>query len=83
MWPSTFTLALNGLGRYTSKASGILMMGCFGGALLPVVQGAMADGIGWNISWILVAIGEAWILFYALWGCKPNKTDVPATHTAA
>ena len=83
MWPSTFTLSLNGLGRYTSKASGILMMGCFGGALLPVIQGAMADGIGWNVSWILVAIGEAWILFYALWGCKPNKTDVPVTRTAA
>lgn len=82
MWPSIFTLSLNGLGRYTSKASGILMMGCFGGALLPVVQGLLADIIGWNDSWLLVAVGEAIILFYALWGCKPNKRDVAPESTA-
>lgn len=74
MWPAIFALALDGLGRYTSKASGILLMGCFGGALLPFVQGILADAIGgWGITWILVVIGELYILYYSVAGYKIKK----------
>lgn len=77
MWPAIFSLALEGLGRYTSKASGVLMMGCFGGALFPVIQGALASAIGsWNPTWLFVILGELFILFYAISGHKVKKSDV-------
>lgn len=76
MWPAIFALALEGLGRYTSKASGVLMMGCFGGALLPVIQGFLASAMGgWTWTWIFVIIGELFILYYALAGHKVKKCD--------
>lgn len=77
MWPAIFTLALVDLGRYTSKASGILMMGCFGGALLPVLQGLLADQIGsWQWTWLFVILGEIYILYYSLSGHKVLKKDI-------
>lgn len=76
MWPAIFALALEGLGRYTSKASGVLMMGCFGGALFPVIQAALASAAGsWNPTWLFVIVGELFILYYALYGHKVKKTD--------
>ncbi|CQB89251.1 glucose/galactose transporter WARNING [Chlamydia trachomatis] len=76
MWPAIFALAIEGLGRYTSKASGVLMMGCFGGALFPVIQGVLKSTIGsWNPTWLFVVLGEIFILYYALSGHKVKKTD--------
>lgn len=48
MWSCIFTLSVDGLKEYTSKASGIFMMGVFGGAVFPVLQGILADSMG---SW--------------------------------
>jgi FHS family L-fucose permease-like MFS transporter len=38
MWSCIFTLSIKGLKKYTSKASGVFMMGVFGGAVFPVLQ---------------------------------------------
>ena len=46
MFPTIFTLAIEGLGKHTSQGSGILCMAIVGGAIIPVVQGALADAIG-------------------------------------
>lgn len=74
MWPAIFPLAIEGLGKYTSKASGALMMGVVGGAIFPLVQGIMADTMGgWEWTWILVAVGEVYLLYYALAGHKVKK----------
>ncbi len=74
MWPAIFPLAIEGLGRYTSKASGALMMGVVGGAVFPLVQGAIADLSGsWEWTWLLVAIGEIYLLYYALAGHKVKE----------
>lgn len=74
MWPAIFALAIEGLGKYTSKGSGALMMGVVGGAILPFMQGIFADIIGgWNLTWIIVAIGEAYLLYYALIGSKVKQ----------
>lgn len=71
MWPAIFPLAIEGLGKYTSKASGALMMGVVGGAVLPLLQGILADAIGgWSWTWIIVVIGEIYLLYYALFGYK-------------
>lgn len=71
MWPAIFALAIEGLGKYTSKGSGALMMGVVGGAIIPLLQGALADWIGsWELTWIIVIIGEIYLLYYALNGYK-------------
>lgn len=71
MWGCIFTLAVAGLGPYTSKASGVFMMGVFGGAVFPLLQGMLADWLGsWRWTWLLVLACELVMLAYGLWGCK-------------
>lgn len=74
MWGAIFTLAVKGLKEYTSKASGVFMMGVFGGAVFPVLQGFMADSLGsWRWTWSLVIICELVILYYALYGSRVKE----------
>ncbi len=74
MWPAIFALAIEGLGKYTSKGSGALMMGVVGGAILPFTQGIFADILGsWNWTWIIVIVGEVYLLYYALYGYKVKQ----------
>lgn len=76
MWPAIFSLAVKGLGRYTAKGSGALMLGVFGGAVLPFVQGITADAIGgWELTWVIVVVAECYLLYYALYGSKVKKID--------
>ena len=71
MWGAIFTLSVAGLGRLTSIASGKFMIGVFGGALFPLVQGLLADAFGsWRPTWLLVLACEAVMLFYAISGSK-------------
>lgn len=75
MWPAIFPLAIEGLGKYTSKGSGALMMGVFGGAVLPLLQGVLADMSGsWSWTWVIVVIGEIYLIYYALFGSKVKQT---------
>lgn len=66
MWPAIYALALDKLGPYTAKASGVLMIGVVGGGIIPFLQGVLADILGgsWRWSWGLVVIGELYILYY-------------------
>ena len=76
MWSSIFTLAIKGLKKYTSKASGVFMMGVFGGAVFPLLQGALADACSsWRWTWTVALICELVMLWYALWGSHVRKTD--------
>ena len=71
MWSCIFTLATSGLGAYTSKASGVFMMGVFGGAVFPILQGVMADAlVSWRYTWIVTVVCELVMVGYALWGYK-------------
>ncbi|MFI3261380.1 MAG: MFS transporter [Rikenellaceae bacterium] len=71
MWGAIFTLAVTGLKQYTSKASGVFMMGVFGGAIFPLLQGYLADSLGsWKWTWSIVIICELVMLYYALYGSK-------------
>ena len=75
MWGAIFTLATAGLGRYTSAASGVFMIGVVGGAILPLVQGFAADALGsWRWSWLLVLLGEIIMLLYARIGSRQALT---------
>ena len=71
MWGCIFTLAIKGLKKYTSKASGIFMMGVFGGAVFPVLQGVLADILGgWQWTWLIVVVCELVMLYYAQIGSR-------------
>ena len=71
MWSCIFTLATTGLREYTSKASGVFMMGVFGGAVFPVLQGVLADVLGsWQLTWSIPVICELVMLVYAVYGYK-------------
>ena len=73
MWGTIFNLAVEGLGKYTSIASGLFMVMVMGGGIVPLVQGAVADAAGYiNSYWVLVA-ALAYILWFALVGSKTNK----------
>ena len=73
MWGAIFNLAVEGLGKYTSIASGLFMVMVCGGGLLPLLQGAVADAAGFiNSYWVLIA-ALAYILWFALVGSKPKN----------
>ena len=78
MWGGIFNMAVEGLGKYTSIASGAFMtMVCGGGILIPL-QGKLADVFGnFQLSYVVVLACTAYILFYALVGSKNVNTDIP------
>jgi FHS family L-fucose permease-like MFS transporter len=78
MWSNIFTLAIDGLGDFTIKASGALMMAPIGGAIFPLLQGVLADSIiGLKYSYILPLLCYLFILYYGLNGYKPVKGIYP------
>lgn len=78
MWGGIFNLAVEGLGKYTEKASGIFMALVCGGGILPLVQNAVVDATGNYLAsyWVVIA-GLAYMLFYALVGSKNVNKDIP------
>ena len=78
MWGGIFNLAVEGLGKYTEKASGIFMALVCGGGILPFVQNWIVDLTGnYLVSYWLVVAGLAYMLFYALVGSKNVNKDIP------
>lgn len=76
MWSCIFTLAVKGLKKYTSKASGVFMMGVFGGAVFPVLQGVLADACGtWQWTWFIAIVCELVMLYYALFGSRIKNPE--------
>lgn len=76
MWGCIFTLAIKGLKKYTSRASGVFMMGVFGGAVFPVMQGMLADAWGsWQWTWLIAVVCELVMLYYALFGSRIKDNE--------
>ncbi|MBP1183953.1 sugar MFS transporter [Methylobacterium sp. PvR107] len=73
MFPTIFTLGIRGLGPLTEAGSGLLIMAIAGGSLV-VVQGWAADRFGLQHSFLITAACELYVLFYALWGCRPGAS---------
>lgn len=75
MWGAIFTLSVAKLGKYTSVASGVFMIGVVGGAILPLLQGMLADAMGgWRWTWLIVIFGELFMLYYALLGSRIRQS---------
>jgi FHS family L-fucose permease-like MFS transporter len=70
MFPTIFTLAIDGLGKLTGQGSGILVMAIVGGAIIPLVQGALADRIGIHLAFVLPAVCYLYIVYYGLRGSR-------------
>lgn len=68
LWPCIFTLAINGLGDYTNKGSGFLIMMIMGGGFISLFQGFLVDqeGIGIRLSFFVGIACFLYLLFYAL-----------------
>ena len=73
MFPTIFSLGVAELGPLTGNGSGLLNMAIVGGAVLPVIQGVIADHFGLHHAFVLPVICYLYILFYALSGAKPNS----------
>ena len=77
MWGAIFNLSTEGLGKYTPMASGIFMALVCGGGIVPFLQNLLADSVGsLNSYWLLIGC-LAYLLFYALVGCKNVNKDIP------
>lgn len=73
MFPTIFSLGVAELGPLTGNGSGILNMAIVGGAILPVIQGVIADHSGIHHAFVLPVICYLYILYYGLSGSKPNS----------
>lgn len=77
MWGAIYNLAVEGLGKYTEQASGIFMMLVVGGGVMPFIQNLIAKSAGYMVSYWLVIAMLAYLLYYALIGCKNVNKDIP------
>jgi FHS family L-fucose permease-like MFS transporter len=77
MWSNIFTLAIEGLGKFKSQGSSLLVMMILGGAIVPVFQGMAADAYGVHASFFVPVICYAYIAFYGLRGYK-RRADLQA-----
>ena len=71
MWPSTFNLATEKLGKYTAAASGLFMVMVVGGGILPLVQNFIADKAGYMVSYAIPAAALAYLFVYSAFLSKP------------
>ncbi|MFY8328682.1 sugar MFS transporter [Pseudoalteromonas sp. ZZD1] len=74
MFPTIFSLALQGLGKYTSQGSGILCLAIVGGAIIPLLQGVLADSIGVQLALLLPIGCYIYITYFALFGSKVSSS---------
>lgn len=72
MFPTIFTLAIDGLGKHTGQGSGILCTAIVGGAIIPVIQGMFADSIGIHHAFFLPVLCYMYIAYYGIKGHIPS-----------
>ncbi len=77
MWGSIFSLAVEGLGKYTESASGIFMMLVVGGGIMPFIQNFIAKTAGYMNSYYLVIAMLLYLLYYSVKGCINVNKDIP------
>ncbi len=88
MWPCIFTLSIAGLGKYTSQGSSFLIMMILGGAIIPPVQGILADSIGIHLSYIVPVLCFVYLIYFSLkvkselakQGIDINSIEVEGAH---
>jgi FHS family L-fucose permease-like MFS transporter len=76
MFPTIFSLGIERMGPLTGKASSLLIMAIVGGALVPWLQGTLADSIGIQHAFVLPALCYGYIVFYGLRGSVIRSAPV-------
>src|ERR1700730_11927629 len=77
MFPTIFTLAIEGLGPLTGDGSGLLVAAIVGGAIIPELQGLLADRVGIHHAFFTPVLCYLYIMFYGFVGSR-RKTGAPA-----
>jgi FHS family L-fucose permease-like MFS transporter len=80
-WSNTFSLAIEGTGIYKSQASSLLVMAILGGAILPPIQGHIADRWNLQVSYLVPLIAYVYVAFYGWKGHKIGRRSNPATNS--
>ncbi|MBE6232910.1 MAG: sugar MFS transporter [Bacteroidales bacterium] len=70
MWGTIFNLSVEGLGKHSALASGLFMTMVVGGGVLPLIQNAIADSLGYMVSYWVIVVALAYMLWFALFGSK-------------
>jgi FHS family L-fucose permease-like MFS transporter len=73
MYPTIFALGIAELGPMTSKGSGVISIGNFGGAVIPPLFGLLADYFGFQLAFILPIVCYLYIAYFGLSGYKPSR----------
>ena len=76
MFPTIFTLAIDGLKELKPKASGLLCMAIVGGAIIPPLYGFFTDNFGFKLALLVMVACYAYILFYGYFNYKRIKKAV-------
>ena len=76
MWPCIFPLSVRGLGRLTSQASGVLITMVVGGALIPALQGLMADRFGYQPSFLIILFCYLYLIYFGVSGYRIRPGDL-------
>lgn len=74
MWSNIFTLSIAGLGKDTNQGSSLLIMAILGGAVLPLVQGGIADAVGIQLSFLVPAVCYVYLAFFGIYCVRKVKT---------
>jgi FHS family L-fucose permease-like MFS transporter len=77
MFPSIFTLSIEGLGPLTEAGSGVLVAAIVGGAIIPELQGVFADRIGIHHAFFLPALCYIYIAYFAFYGSRSTRVETP------
>ena len=76
MWSNIFTLAIRGLGNYTSQGSSLLIMAILGAALVPPIQGFVADVYGLQNSFVVIICCHLYVSWYGFMGHKRMRIEL-------
>jgi len=76
IWPAIWPLALKGVGKFTSAASGLLVRGIAGGAVIPLLYGQLSHSIGSHAAYWIALPCYLFILYFAIAGHKVGKKKV-------
>ena len=73
MWSNIFTLAIEGLGKYTSQGSSVLIMAILGAAVVPLIQGFVADFSGIHVSFVIPLFCYIYVFYFGYYSYKVKK----------
>ena len=80
MFPTIFSLSINGLGEKTKKGSSLLIMGIVGGAVIPPTLGLVTDIVNIRVAYLIPVVCFAYIFFFAFKNIKVKTVEQVLAH---